>query len=341
MDVYALSKDALDGFVAKLMAKSPVIGPVAKRTRFVFSELASVDELRLDYDTTILPPKRIFFPPQQAIIRFTGTTFESCVAPREQVLFGVHPHDVKAIDMADQFYSENNPDGDYLENRRSTTIVAMTVQNHYPYAFFGTACQECQPKGHDMLMTAIKDAYVFEVCSDRGKAMLARGDFTPATSKQLEEAEAAKRKADLDCPKKLHNTSEEIRLKVRDHFDDAAFWNACSRDCFSCGSCNTVCPTCYCFDVQDEWNIDGVSGVRQRTWDACLTCEFAEVSVQNRCENFRDTPAKRFPHRIMRKTTYMNEQFGGPACVGCGRCSGACTARIADPTTIINTLMER
>jgi sulfhydrogenase subunit beta (sulfur reductase) len=341
MDAYFLGADALDEFITSLMTQAPVIAPVAKRSRFVFAELTAPDELRLDYDTTILPPKAIFFPPRQPLISFTGTTFASCSDPHEQILFGVHLYDIKAIDMADTFYTDHSPDGDYLANRQVTTIVGTSVQTHYPHAFFGTACQERVPQGHDLFLTRIAEGYVAAVNSPRGEALLVHGSFVPASDHQCQAADAVNRQADLDCPKRLHNTSAEIRLKVRDHFDDADFWNACSRDCFSCGSCNTVCPTCYCFDVQDEWDIDGVSGVRTRSWDACLTCEFAEISIQNKCENFRDTPAKRFPHRIMRKTTYMNEQLGGPACVGCGRCAGACTADIADPTTIINTLMER
>jgi ferredoxin len=92
--------------------------------------------------------------------------------------------------------------------------------------------------------------------------------------------------------------------------------------------------------VQDEWHIDQKSGVRFRRWDACLTCEFAEVSVQGGTESFRKTKASRYRHRIMRKTTYLNDKLGGPACVGCGRCSGACTADIADPTKFINKLMK-
>ena len=341
MQACFLGADALAGFITGLMSQAPVIAPVAKRSAFVFAELASPDELRLDYDTTILPPKRLFFPPRQPLINFSATGFTSCSQPRPQILFGVHLHDVKAIDMADTFYRDHCPDGDYLANRLATTIVATSVQTHSPNAFFGTACQELTPQGYDLLLTRLEDGYVATVNSPRGAALLAHGNFAAVGEYQRQAALTVNRQAELDCPRQLHNTSAEIRVKVRDHFDDAAFWNDCSRDCFSCGSCNLVCPTCFCFDVQDELNIDGVSGVRARTWDACLTCQFSEISIQNKRENFRDTPAKRFPHRIMRKTAYMNDQLGGPACVGCGRCTGACTAGIADPTTIINTLMER
>jgi formate hydrogenlyase subunit 6/NADH:ubiquinone oxidoreductase subunit I len=122
---------------------------------------------------------------------------------------------------------------------------------------------------------------------------------------------------------------------------DSDIWKRRSEDCFSCGSCNIVCPTCYCFDIQDNWGLGTADGKRYRRWDACMTCEFSEVSVQGGKENFREDRAERFRHRIMRKTAFLNDKLGGPACVGCGRCSAACTADIANPVAVINEIMEK
>ena len=33
-------------------------------------------------------------------------------------------------------------------------------------------------------------------------------------------------------------------------------WEERAKTCFSCGSCINVCPTCYCFDVQDDVSWD-------------------------------------------------------------------------------------
>jgi formate hydrogenlyase subunit 6/NADH:ubiquinone oxidoreductase subunit I len=72
-----------------------------------------------------------------------------------------------------------------------------------------------------------------------------------------------------------------------------------------------------------------------------LTEDFAKVSLGGGAtENFREERAERFRHRIMRKASYLNEKLGGPACVGCGRCSAACTSDIADPVNVINKIME-
>lgn len=337
---YYIQEKSLASFVEAIMKDYPVIAPVARKSRFVFSEIKTAGEIRLDYDTTILPPKKLFFPPRQDLVTFDTKGGKSCINPREQVLFGVHPHDIKAIAMADKFYADNNPDNNYLANRKATIIVGCTVQNHYKNAFFGSVCTELAPSGHDMLLTKISGGYVVEVISDKGAVLAKKASLADAETKQTTEADAAKKAADANCPEKLKNSSSEIREKVRSTFK-TDIWNDFSEDCFSCGTCNTVCPTCFCFDVQDSWNLDGVSGTRCRTWDACLVREFSEVSVQGGSENFRTKSADRFRHRFMRKTDYLNDQLGGPACVGCGRCSGACTADIANPTTVINKIMEQ
>lgn len=339
MKAYYLSENKLADFVQGLMGKCPVIAPVAKNSRFVFAELADVSELRLDYDTTILPPKKVFFPTRQDIVKFNGDSFEGCIDPKSRVLLGVHPYDIKAIAMADKFYADNNVDNNYLCNRKATVIIGSSVQKHYKNAFFGSVGTERPVAGHDAFMTKIDGGYVIEALTNQGEKTVASDLLVKATDAQVAAAAEVNRKADENCPEKLNGTTDEINKKVRSSFS-SRMWDEFSEDCFACGSCNTVCPTCYCFDVQDEWNLDGVSGTRYRTWDACLTCEFSEVSVQGGCENFREEAAERFRHRFMRKTSYLNDQLGGPACVGCGRCSGACTADIANPVTVINKIME-
>ncbi|KUK31097.1 MAG: Putative FAD and NAD-binding oxidoreductase, partial [Thermoanaerobacterales bacterium 50_218] len=55
MEAYILPKADLEGFVANLQKEYNVFGPVAKGKDFVFDAVSAASELRLDYDTTILP----------------------------------------------------------------------------------------------------------------------------------------------------------------------------------------------------------------------------------------------------------------------------------------------
>jgi sulfhydrogenase subunit beta (sulfur reductase) len=340
MKAYFLKAELFEGFMSQMLATTKVIGPVARKTKFVFEELKSPSELRLDYDVTILPAKKVFFPPKQPLVTFSETKMESCIDPAAQVLFGVHFYEVKAIDMLDDIFRSGHEDRNYLANRERTTIVASNIQCVSPRAFFGSVGRDVKPKGQDAFLTKMTGGYLFETFTDKGEQLVSFGKFCSATAAQVEEARQVNDKVMNECSEKLQHTSAEIAKKVRGAFNNRELWESLAADCFSCGTCNIVCPTCYCFDVQDVWNLDQVSGVRCRIWDGCLLEDFAKVSLgAGGSENFREERWQRFRHRVMRKMTYLNNKLGGPACVGCGRCSVGCVPDIADPAEIVARIM--
>ncbi|MBF0548025.1 MAG: 4Fe-4S dicluster domain-containing protein [Candidatus Riflebacteria bacterium] len=341
MKSYFIKEKDFNLFVKKMIESKKVVGPVAKKKKFVFANLKNAADLRLDFDVTILPPKKEFFPTCQMLIKFDGSKFESGVHSEEKILFGVHFYDIKGIDMTDHLFNENNSDCNYLTNREKTTIVGSNIQNVAPRSFWGTIGKDLKPKGHDAFLTKIQDGYVFQTLTDKGEALIKFGTFGAAADAQVQEADRVNDSVMSQCPEKLQHSSKDIAKKVRGSFKNKELWASAAKDCFSCGSCNIVCPTCYCFDIQDKWNVDQKTGSRARYWDACLTKEFAEISMgEGKSENFREERGARFRHRIMRKAAYQTEKLGSPACVGCGRCSNACTADIADPVNVINRIME-
>ncbi len=126
--------------------------------------------------------------------------------------------------------------------------------------------------------------------------------------------------------------------KLLDEAYNHPVWEEMAKSCFSCGSCNLVCPTCYCFDVRDEVNWNLSTGERIRVWDGCMLADFAIVAGNL---NFRKSRADRYRHRYYRKGKYVPPKIGGSiACVGCGRCITACVAKIANPVEIFNRLAE-
>ncbi len=340
MKAYFLKAEHFEGFLSRMLAATRVIGPVAKKNKFVFQELKSAAELRLDYDVTILPAKKVFFPPRQPLMTFSETKMESCIDPVDQVLLGVHFYEVKANDMLDNVFRSGHEDRNYLANREHTTIVASNVQRISPRAFFGSVGTGVKPQGHDAFLTRISDGYLLETFTRKGEDLIAFGEFCAASAANREEAQRVNEKVMNECQEKLQHSSAEIARKVRTAFNKKELWESLAKDCFSCGTCNIVCPTCYCFDVQDVWNLDQTSGVRCRIWDGCLLEDFSKVSLgAGGTENFREEAWQRFRHRVMRKTTYLNDKLGGPACVGCGRCSVGCVPDIADPVEIVSRIM--
>lgn len=341
MKSYFIANKDWEAFVIQLLQITKVIGPVAQKTKFVFEALKSYQDLRLDYDVTILPAKKAFFPTRQTLVKFDGNNVESCIHPVEQVLLGVHFYEIKAIDMLDELFRSGYEDRNYLANREHTTIVGSNIQQVSPRAFWASVSTDRKPKGHDAFLTKLAQGYVYESLTDKGEKLVACGKFTVATKEQLAEAVRINEEVMTKCQEKLKYSAKEIGEKVRNAFKNKNVWEDLAKDCFSCGTCNIVCPTCYCFDVQDTWNLDQVSGVRTRCWDGCLLEDFSTVSLGGgSIHNFRTQRAERYRHRAMRKTAYLNEKLNSPACVGCGRCSANCVPDIADPVHIIDKIME-
>ena len=111
-------------------------------------------------------------------------------------------------------------------------------------------------------------------------------------------------------------------------------WDELGRKCLSCGSCSMVCPTCYCFDVNDEVDLGSRSGRRIRSWDSCLFETHALVAGG---ENFREHRSSRIKFRYYHKQRGFVAEYGRPSCVGCGRCIAGCPAGI-DIVSVIEKL---
>ena len=328
-------------FVNSMIAKHQVIAPQAQKQKFIFDQIRSDEELRLDYDVTILPPKKAIFPPKQNLVEFDGEKVKSSINPVHQILFGVHFYDIKAIDMLDILFEDGIMDWDYHANRQYTTIVGSCIQNVSERSFFGSVGRHVFPKGHDAFLTKLKNGYTFEVRTSKGDKLLNYGNFVEATQRQIDDADRIGHEITKKCPQKLEYAGEHIARQVRATYKKNKIWQDMSQKCLACGTCNIVCPTCYCFDVQDEWELNQVAAKRYRVWDGCMLEDFSKVSLGNDMhEDFRSRIHSRFRHRVMRKTTYLNDKLDGPACVGCGRCSEGCVPDIADPVDIIHTIMK-
>ena len=339
MRTLKLSQQALDQWVAGLIGAQTVIGVQAKGDRFEFAPLRRSSDLRLDYDVTILPPKMFFQPAREPLLAFDSAAgFKSLLADAPFVLLGVHPYDLAAILQMDTLFAADRDDIHYRARRARSVIVACDVQAASPNVFAGCMGTATVRQGFDVLLTRVAAGYVAEAGSAAGTALLAKiTDAPEADAVSLARREQVwqdnrklLRKHDLRVPLK-----ELPALLARSY--DHPVWEEKAQRCFSCGSCNLVCPTCYCFDVQDEVGWDLKRGVRCRTWDGCLLKDFAAVAGGH---NFRKSRAERYRHRYYRKGQYMPEKIGQIACIGCGRCISACVTKIANPVEVYNRLQE-
>ncbi|HUT59373.1 MAG TPA: 4Fe-4S dicluster domain-containing protein [Phycisphaerae bacterium] len=329
-----LPKASLGEFVEYLMSEGRVAGPVAKGPQFAFETIESprqIERIRMDYDVTILPPKKYLMPQRETLLRFDGAdpaAEQPLVSAEPTVILGVHPYDLHGIATTDAAFSQSPADANYLARRAATRLIGMNigayVDEHQFMADMGTV--EPPEGGFDLFLTDLGESYYVEVGTPAGSGLAdGSGVMTQAGP------EDHKAKQDFDA-RKASQLTKRLPYNVRylpellDANYDSLLWDAIARRCFSCGTCTNVCPTCYCFDVQDKLNLDAASGRRQRMWDSCQLKSFAEVAGG---ENFRAHRAGRFRHRVFRKGKYILQRTGGLGCVGCGRCSRHCVADIS------------
>lgn len=336
-----VTTEALRVWVEELVKEHTVHGPQAKDHSFVFDELESADDLRLDYDTTILPPKKYFQPQREVLSTFhKHKGYTSVQDAPEIVLFGVHPYDMAAITQMDTIFGDTHCDTHYMRRREAATIVVSDVEQIAENVFagcMGTATMRGR-KGHDVMLSRIPGGYVVESRSEKGEALMSRLADAPDADEYALAARTALWLANHKGLRrhKLHMAPEDVPALLARSFNHPV-WGEKSEFCYSCGACNLVCPTCYCFDVKDETGWDGESGERVRTWDGCMLRDFATVAGNH---NFRSTKAARYRHRYYRKGQYLVDKLGELSCIGCGRCITACTANIANPVEVFNRLQE-
>ncbi len=336
-----LTKEQAKLFWERLVQQRRVMGPKEKEPGYhVFDWIEDAKELALDYVTTLLPPKKAFFPTRDVLMQFEC---ENGSAPKVTpvldnepfVLLGVHPCDLEGIAQLDWAFSQTVVDPHWRARRDAATVIGM---NCVPdKSCFCASLGTCSPaNSYDLFMTAIGTGFFVEIATDKGRQLLELFAETRAPEpKDFADLQAFWEKKEGCNTRKLNTPSYALPLLL-DASVESSVWKEAADKCFSCGSCTNVCPTCFCFDVNDELALDLKSGDRVRQWDSCQYVDFAKVAGGH---NFRNGRLERTRHRWYRKFYYLMARYGRPFCVGCGRCTRACPAGIG-LVEVLNQLVE-
>ena len=331
-----MDKSRLPDLVAGLQADFEVIGPVAKGEKYVFATLQDPSDLRLEYDTTLLPPKKFFVPPAESLMEFETASNEVVSAETDsspRVFFGLHPCDINALMLMDNVFLGEYEDPYYKARRESTLIVGVSC-SPAEQCFCNAWGTDEVHWGFDIFLSDLGDRYFVSVRSVKGAELLDRFVETrPIDEADTDDFQRVTREFKESFPRHLETSQLPLLLDAK--FDDPV-WDELGSRCLSCGACSMVCPTCYCFDVKDKLTLDGEGGERMRTWDSCMFSEFAEVAHG---QNFRGTSASRVKYRYYHKQWGYLSKFERVLCVGCGRCERACKADIS-PRVVVEALQK-
>ncbi|OGO20031.1 MAG: hypothetical protein A2Z14_18755 [Chloroflexi bacterium RBG_16_48_8] len=342
MTLLTLPKNSISSWITLLQSKYTVVGPKKQKQEYIFDTIHSASELELDYPTTILPPKKMLLPTKEELIRFNFENHQRNIKPvfnnPPTVLFGVHTCDLHAIALLDHVLNQEYPDQHYLARRKATTIVSIEcLRPCSEFAFCKSMETLSVHENFDLHLTDLGDRYSLDIGSEKGAGLIKSfASVREGSGEDHQQLRKIMSEKWSNFPYRLDFDVLELPSLLSLSYN-SPLWEELEKRCLACGSCNIVCPSCYCFNVIDEMDLRLHSGSRFRVWDSCQLDRFATVAGGH---NFRPTQASRLRHRFFHKGKYQAESSGMVGCVGCGRCAQTCLVHIS-PVDIFNELYQQ
>jgi len=315
-----LQKKSLGELVQKLTAAgNRVLAPVRSGEQLGFEEVTSPRKVADDYIQTTRSAKAAVFPRYEPMLRFTlagkdVSAEEIAPESRPTVLFGPHPCDAASFATLTAVFTWDSGDAYFEPKLAKLTVIGLSCTKGDAYCFCtSVGGGPGDTRGSDILLTPLDaNQYLAEILTDKGRAVVAIAPTLFANAN----GQAKDRVLAKIAPR---FTAKKIAERLPALFPKKEVWLEQSLRCVGCGCCAYVCPTCSCFDIQDER--DRYGGVRMRCWDSC---GFGLFTLHASGHNPRAVQSERWRQRVMHKFSYQPERLGVLGCVGCGRCSRSC-----------------
>ncbi len=336
-----ITKKNFRNFIDFLSLENQTIGPklvdtdVHGKPVYQFRQVDSYDEMDLDYTITQSSVKNFFLPFREELSRFDFTSndwqqvIEYRVHPR--VIVGLRPCDINALKKLDTIFIKGAyPSPYYIARRRNTFIIGM---DHEPLedCFCESFNQHAPRDGFNLFCSDIGDKYYLAVNSSKAFTFLLDAG-----------AEEPTKNDDIKYIERRKFIKEGFKTKVvvsgLPSFLDIKFkspiWKKWGDKCLNCGTCAMVCPTCYCYGVEECVNVSLKSSRKERFQYSCNLVDFAQVAGGH---NFRPLREDRLKYRFYHHYRGFAQNGDDQICVGCNRCGRACLAGI-NPREVINDL---
>jgi len=338
-----ISKHNFRLMIEGLMEDNEVFGPkwrdldMEGKKVYRFLKLNEFDELQMDYTRTYSSPKNFFLPFKETLATYNlvDTDWDQdiryTVHPR--VIVGMRACDINALRKLDEVMVKSAfPNPYYIARRRNTLIIGL---DHEPLedCFCRSVDADVVFKGFDVFLTDIDEKFFVAIGSDTGYRIIESYGGEEVTEADQDAYKTVKKQIESKFKTQVDVT---IVPELMDLEFESEVWKKWGDKCMSCGSCAMVCPTCYCYGVEESVELNFSQATKQRFLYSCNLVDFAAVAGDH---NFRPESHVRLKYRYYHQFRGFVEAFNQSLCVGCNRCGAACLAGI-NPKAVIDDLNE-
>lgn len=328
-----IDKKNWTGGLDQLRKSYRLFAPVKEGQYHEFALLKNNELPDLQFSNTRLSPKSIVYPQSEVMFTYSldpndpdHDILKEAQKDMSQVaVLGIRPCDAASFLLVRKnFDSPDYQDPYWIRAYESTVFVGLACSAPCSTCFCTSAGSgPFHSDGLDVLLVDIGNAYLAKTITQKGEKLLqTAGWLTDADRSADDQFNNLKKNAESAITS--HVRTDNLTKRTINELYQAPFWEDVSFACINCGTCTFVCPTCWCFDIQDE--TCGKCGVRMRNWDSCM---FPLFTLHGSGHNPRGTKLHRVRQRFMHKLKYFVDKYNnGIQCVGCGRCVRLCPVNI-------------
>ncbi len=313
-------------FIESLKRFGTIYGPVRRNGVLKYDRVESVDEIELDGERPMIPVKKLFHPMKFNMFQFDKDGFTPDYSSIEKkVIVGVPPCEIHSLLRLDEVFMEQPVDPYYAKQRENSAIIGYSCLPGDD-CFCKSTGTDIVEEGFDLFFVNLGEFYLVWVGSSLGHDMvLEREDYFDenVTHEDIEDYIEWRQARD-----KMFKVSFDFKSMpdIMELSYGSPIWDYFAGKCLSCGQCSMVCPTCNCYTVTDVLDVSSEpEGRRERFWDSCM---FVDYSLVAGGHNFRGARADRLKLWYTHKMKAFANEYGKPACIGCGRCVRTCPVDI-------------
>jgi len=302
-----ITKIEFKRFADGLIEQNQTFGPkqVDKRADgsaiYQFKDVDSYDDMDLDYTVTYSSVKNFFLPFREELSSFD--------------------------------FSDAYPSPYYMARRTNTFLVGM---DHEPLddCFCESLGHDTAHRGFNLFCTDIGDKYYLTIGSSKAFNFLKNFKVSDPGNDDSAKFHARRKYLRESFKAKVEVAGLPSVLDIE---FESPVWKKWGDKCLNCGSCAMVCPTCYCYGIEENIDVSLKCSHKERVEYSCNLYDFAEVAGGH---NFRPLKEDRLKYRFYHHYRGFAQNAEDPICVGCNRCGRACLAGINPKDVISDLQME-